>query len=90
MLQRMSNAELMEWAAYCSLEPFGGRVPFIGHAITASTLANIHRPKGSRAYKIDEFMPKLEEKTQSVGEMLQFAQMMTISLGGKDSRSEDG
>ena len=90
MLQRMSSSELSEWAAYYSLEPFGGGVQFLGHAITASTLANIHRPKGHRAYKIEEFMPKFEKKEQSVDEMLQMAQMLTIGLGGKDLRSEDG
>ena len=90
MLQRISSAELSEWAAFYLLEPFGGDTAFIGHAITASTVANIHRAKGQRAYKIEEFMPKFEKTEQSVDEMIQVAQMLTIGMGGKDLRSENG
>ena len=83
MLARMSSAEITEWAAFASLEPFGSEASYFGHAITASTIANRLRNKGERAYKAEEFMPKFEKKeAQSVDEMLQFAQMMTIGLGG--------
>ena len=87
MLVRMSSAEVTEWMAFFGLEPFGSEVNFLGHAITASTIANVNRQKGQRVYKIDEFVPKFErKKAQSVDQMLQVAEMMTIGLGGKDLR----
>ena len=86
MLSRMSSKELMEWIAFFTLEPFGSEAQFMGHAITASTVANVNRPKGRKAYKPDEFMPKFEKKEQTVDEMIQIAQAMTIAMGGEDKR----
>ena len=88
MLARMSSAEITEWAAFALKEPFGSDTGFFGHAITASTIANVNRRKGQRAYKAEDFMPKFEKKSQSVDEMLQVAQMMTIGLGGTDARGD--
>jgi len=86
MLSRMSSKELMEWIAFFTLEPFGSEIDFMGHAITASTVANVNRPKGRKAYKPDDFMPKFEKKEQTVDEMIQIAQAMTIAMGGEDKR----
>jgi len=91
MLARMSSMEITEWVAFASLEPFGSETHYFGHAITASTIANRLRNKGERAYKAEEFMPKFEKKVQSVDEMLQFASMMTVAMGGKiDIDARDG
>lgn len=69
--------------AFSQLEPFGSEADYIGHAIVASTIANVNRGKNKKAYSIEDFMPKLgPKKEQTVEEMLQFAQMMTIGLGG--------
>jgi len=90
MMARISSAEITEWMAFAALEPFGSEANYIGHAITASTVANVNRGKGRRALKVDEFMPKFEKKAaQSVDEMMQVAQMLTIGLGGKDLRKEN-
>jgi len=75
--------------AFYALEPFGGDTGYIGHAITASTVANVNRPKGKRPYKVDDFMPEFGKKAQSVEQMLQVAQMFTIGLGGQDKRDLD-
>lgn len=84
MLSRMSSAELTEWMAFYSLEPFGGDVPFLGSAITSSIIANSNRKKGTKAMKPEDFIPKFEKKReQSADEMLQFAKMTTIALGGE-------
>jgi len=88
MLSRMSSAEITEWIAFASIEPFGAEASYFGHAITASTVANVNRQKGQRAHKVDEFMPKFEEQNQSVDQMLQVAEIMTIGLGGKDLRED--
>jgi hypothetical protein len=60
----------------------------MGHAITASTIANVNRHKGGKAYKPADFMPKFSKREQSLGEQLQFASMMTIALGGEDLRKD--
>jgi hypothetical protein len=86
LLGRISSRELTEWIAFAQLEPFGTEVDFLGHAITASTVANANRGKGAKNYKPADFMPTFKKKQQTVDEMLQFAQMMTISMGGQDLR----
>lgn len=83
MLRRMDSKELTEWIAFYSLEPFGGDTQYIGHAITAATVANANRGKG-KPHKIEEFMPKFGPKhQQTVEEQIQFAAMMTAALGGE-------
>jgi len=73
--------------AFASLEPFGSEAYYIGHAIVAQVIANVNREKGKKAYKLEDFMPKFgEEKPQSAEQMMQFAQMMTIAMGGEDKR----
>ena len=77
--------------AFSRLEPFGSEANYLGFAIVAATVANAHRGKGQKAYEVSDFMPVFREvsKEQSVEAMLQFAEMMTISLGGKDLREKD-
>ncbi len=89
LLQRVSSRELTEWIAFSHLEPFGSEAGYVGHAITASTVANVNRAEGQKAFEYTDFMPHFEKKTQSVDEMLQFARMFTIGLGGKDLREEE-
>ena len=85
MLERMSSYELSEWMAFYLLEPFGIEAEYVGHAITASTVANMNRPKGRKAYTVEEFIPR-KKKKQSMDDMKQIAELMTIGLGGKDLR----
>jgi len=87
MLSRMSSAELSEWIAFAGLEPFGYEMDLLGHAITSSTIANVNRQKGKKAYKPEDFMPKFTKKKQTTEEMIQFAEMFTIGLGGEDKRN---
>lgn len=72
--------------AFAKLEPFGSEANYIGHAITAQTVANVNRPKGKKAFKIDDFMPKFEREEQSVDQMVQVAHMLTMAMGGEDRR----
>ncbi len=88
LLQRISGKELREWMAFNTLEPFGGDAPYIGHGITASTIANVNRKKGAKPYKVSDFVPKFEKQEQSVDQMLQMAEMLTIGLGGQDLRPD--
>jgi hypothetical protein len=88
MLARIPSQLLMEWMAYYSLEPFGQDAAYIGHAITASTIANTNRGKGSRPFKVEDFMPKFRQKPQTIDEQISFAAMITASMGGQDLRGE--
>lgn len=72
---------------FYELEPFGAEASYLGHAITASTVANVNRGKGKKAYKPDNFMPSFEhKKAQSVDDMIGFASRITKAFGGKDKR----
>ena len=85
----MDSRELTEWLAFYSLEPFGGDTRYIGHAITATTVANANRGKGKKPAKVEDFMPVFGGKReQTVDEQISFAAMMTAALGGVDQREE--
>lgn len=77
---------MTEWIAFAKIEPFGGDADYLGSAIVAQTVANVNRDKSQRAYKVQEFLPKFDDKPQSEDSMLQFAEMMTAALGGEDRR----
>ena len=85
----MSSRELTEWIAFSMLEPFGGDADYLGHAITAATIANANRGKGKPAKPAD-FLPKFRAGAQTVDEQIQFAAMMTAAMGGTIERSGDG
>ena len=77
--------------AFSILEPFGTDAENIGHAITASTIANVNRGKNQKAYKVEDFMPHRRKKNQTTDEMLQIAAMTTAANSGVDLREdEDG
>ena len=89
LLNRMSSQEITEWMAFGQLEPFGADAGFLGHAITASTIANVNRGKNQKAFDAEDFMPSRGKKEpHSQEEMIQIAEMYTVALGGKDLRKE--
>jgi len=80
MLARMSSLEVTEWMAFYGVEPFGQDTQYLGHAITAATIANVNRGKGQHAMKPEQFMPKFKKHEQTVDEQIQIAQMITAAL----------
>ena len=73
--------------AFSQVEPFGADANYLGHAITASTIANVNRKPKTKALSVEDFMPKFEKKKkQSTEEMLQIASMFTVVSGGEDKR----
>lgn len=74
--------------AFSQVEPFGAEADYLGHAITASTVANVNRKPKSKALPVEDFMPKFEKKKkkQSTSEMIQIASMFTAASGGTDKR----
>lgn len=59
LLRRVTAEELQEWEAYSQLEPFGPPAEFWQAGIIASTLANLHRKKGKKPFKPEDFMPRV-------------------------------
>ena len=89
MLSKMDSAELSEWIAFTGLEPFGVNIDLLGHAITASTVANVYRnPKKTKGYKPKDFMPMFEKVKQTEPEMIQRAQMLAAAGLGEISTKE--
>lgn len=88
---RMSSVELTEWMAFYMLEPWGTEMELMGHAITASTIYNMNRGKRKKALGYKDFMPEFGKvkKEQTVDDMIQFAEMMTVAMGGQDLRVKD-
>ena len=86
MLERMSSVELTRWMIFYKRQPFGGDTQYLGHAITASTIANVNREKGKKAYKPEDFMPKFKKEKQSTEQMIGYAAMFTEVSGGEDKR----
>ena len=64
LLHTMSSKELVEWQAYYSIEPFGEERADLRAGIIASTIANVNRPKGKKAYDAEDFMPKFDKYTK--------------------------
>lgn len=54
-----TSAELTEWMAYYTLEPFGDGVADMRHGISTATLANVNRDSKARPepYLPEDFVP---------------------------------
>lgn len=72
MLEVLDSRQIAEWIAYYSIEPFGEHAAYWRAGQIASTIANVNRPKGKRAFTVEDFMPsepKVKPRVQSVDEM---------------------
>ena len=65
MLAVLDSRQIAEWIAYYSIRPFGERAAYWRAGTIAATIANVHRPKRSREFKAEDFMPR-EPKTTPV------------------------
>jgi len=68
LLRRMDSAELTEWMAFYSVEPFGDARGDIQAAIVAATMANCWRGKDKTPYKLSEFLPKFDPPKQQTAD----------------------
>lgn len=80
MLDEISSSQLTEWMAFAQLEPFGFKAEMYGHAVTASTIANVNRRKGRKPFNPEDFMPA--EKTKKTAGS--FIQTLKAMLGVND------
>jgi hypothetical protein len=56
LLDAISSEELLEWAAFYQINPFGPARGDVQAGIVASTMANIHARKG-HSFKPADFLP---------------------------------
>lgn len=57
----MSARELAAWESYYATEPFGAERDNLHAAMTCALLANIHRGKGGKAIKPEDFMIRYQD-----------------------------
>lgn len=76
--REMSSLELSAWVAYDRLSPIGPERQDINQAIGTAVLANVHRGKGSKQYKPQDFLPFFKDanKATTAEEMKRRFQMM--------------
>lgn len=86
----MGIDEFMMWNEYDKIDPIGKERDDLNMGIIASTIANVNRDPKTKAMTAEQFMPKYDKpkKVQTIDEMLQIAEVMTIGLGGKDLRKK--
>lgn len=85
LLARMSSRELSEWMAYARVEPFGEERADLRSGIVASILANVHRPKGRKPLKPEDFVitgDRAPRKRMSADEMLERVRVINKLMGG--------
>lgn len=79
----MSHKEFQEWQVYYTLEPWGTEPEDRRAALVASTIANVNRPRRSKAFRVDDFMPRYgrKPKRQTWQEQLAIAKQWTAAKG---------
>jgi hypothetical protein len=90
-MQHMPAQELVEWAAFYELEPFGEWRADWRMAMQASLLANIHRDrdKHPELYTVADFMPQfgVEDTPKTPEDMLATVVALNALFGGQDLRT---
>ena len=58
LLEQITSRQLGEWIAYYRIDPWGEERADLRSGIVSSTMANINRKKGAKAFKPSDFMPE--------------------------------
>ena len=67
----VDEAELDQWAAYATLEPFGEERADLRQAITSCIIANVNRKRGAPPYVPSDFMLFREKPVQDLQQQMQ-------------------
>lgn len=87
LLGKLDARELMEWQAYCELEPFGQDRQDIGSAMVAYTVASVH---GCKDVQLSDFLPRFGEqpaKRETGAQMLAKAKAFAARFKALSGRS---
>lgn len=71
MLRRMTFKQFFGWEVYYHLEPFGEMRADYRAASICQVLANIHRGKNQKAYKLTDFLLDFDKDVQKSGQSVQ-------------------
>jgi Na+/phosphate symporter len=88
-LHKISSKQWSEWKAYYSVEPFGHDVGFELVATIASMFANVHRKKGARSIKPNEFYQKtvLQPEKQTQDRMKAAMMQLVMETSKSDKKT---
>lgn len=91
---RLDSAELTEWMAFEKITgPLGRRRGDIQAATIAATIANANRGKGSRKFKVSDFLIPYGEQRKGPEQLLAAIRGINRSMGGEEhvprGRGED-
>ncbi len=80
-MARCNSRQFAEWQAYYQLEPWGEERADLRAGIIASTIANVNRGKGQRAFTPSDFMPEFNKpiRRQSQSDMAAILNTMVDS-----------
>ena len=88
----ISAAEFAEWMAYDRLDPIGESRGDWRAAMLATVFASAYRRKGSRPYKIEDFMPvfrKPKQRRMTADQLRDAVLSINKSAGGKVRKHGD-
>ena len=78
MLERIDSVTLAEYMALEFIDPHGPIRGDIQAGIVASTIANVNRGKGSRAFTVEDFLPFKNDDKKTMSEDEMRAQMVAL------------
>jgi len=82
MLERIDSRTLAEYMALDRIDPQGSFRGDVQAAVVASTVANCHRGKGSRAFGIKDFLPFTQDEKQTSSDIeTQLMQLVQLTKG---------
>jgi hypothetical protein len=82
----MTTDELTYWRAFERLEPFGSPARHWCAALIAQMLANIHRTKKTKAFKLEEFLPNTRLRQRVASQELSSKLISFFKAAGKKAK----
>lgn len=79
MLERLDSRTLAEYMALEFIDPHGPIRGDIQASIVASTIANVNRGKGTRAFTVEDFLPFNDKENKEMDPDAMKAQMVTLA-----------
>jgi len=77
-MARCDSREFAEWRAFYELEPWGDDRADLRAGIVASTIANVNRGKGQKAFNPGDFMPEFDKPVRKKQTPAEMAAVMTL------------
>ncbi len=80
MLASLTSRQVADWLAVYRLDPWGESRADLRTAIIACLLANIHRGKGKRPYKVEDFMAHRPRKRKQTAKEMHSTMMAFATM----------